>query len=713
MNYNVYANGKEIPVRSFKIFQRPYNAVDEAEYVMLTEKKGAELVIESKIEITSAVVRPLSAGITPEIREGKIFLAADKAAKLSLEINGGYENNLMVFIDEEKYADFVPDEKTIVFRRGIHDADTVVIDSDHTTLYLEDGAVLNGNIKVLNCSDVTICGRGIVCMEKYTYEMRKDFARSIDVVNCKDVKISDIIISDSNDWSLRLNGCDDVRIENVKIFGCRGNSDGIDVCGSRNVTVTNIFTRVWDDSFVVKSLGTGNSENIVFSDSVLWNDFARPIEVGVELRADRVRNIRFENIDIIHSSTGYPLMGIHHGDHAHVSDITFKNIRIEDAPGAQLFDIRIADSVWSRDNAMGRISDITFSDINYIGTRENSVLLSNSRLEGYSEEHDIRNVSFHNVFIGGRAAKSADELGLDIKGYVKNVSVTADDDAEEILRVLSSINIGKDFVIGEDGLYHGAVLVCLKNSESRRASGNARLAISPGNTESERMFDFDLVPNEKAEYEFDMTLQPGKYVFYLKSRDSIIENKQMYVSLDAVIHRNEEVSERPSYVFKNFYGNDCVSVKMSADNDGIILMPNVPRKTELVIYTALPASEVREGEIVFSAEETDFGEVCALVRCGECLTAAPQLRCPLEITYVFRNEPKVGEIKETRVTAENGKPIKLTFEELELDKATRNFIIEIAAKADETRGLRYPYTLFHSTAPQNTAHMFGNVRIVD
>ena len=32
-------------------------------------------------------------------------------------------------------------------------------------------------------------------------------------------------------------------------------------------------------------------------------------------------------------------MGIHHGDHDEVSDIVFDNIRIEDTPGAQLFDI--------------------------------------------------------------------------------------------------------------------------------------------------------------------------------------------------------------------------------------------------------------------------------------------------------------------------------------------------------------------------------------
>ena len=158
-----------------------------------------------------------------------------------------------------------------------------------------------------------------------------------------------------------------------------------------------------------------------------------------------MRNIIFENIDIIHSDTGYPLMGIHHGDHAEVSDIVFDNIRIEDTPGAQLFDIRIAYSVWNRENKIGDIRNITFSNIKYLGTDNNDILLSNSRIEGFSEKHNIRNVNFQNININGKYALTPKELGLNVYEFVDGISVTADNLKNERTVLESEIVMQDDF----------------------------------------------------------------------------------------------------------------------------------------------------------------------------------------------------------------------------------------------------------------------------
>ena len=185
----------------------------------------------------------------------------------------------------------------------------------------------------------------------------------------------------------------------------------------------NAFTRVWDDSLVVKALDTGDVEDVTFRDCTLWNDFARPMEVGVELRADRVRRVKFQDIDVLHSLTGYPLMGIHHGDRALVSDILFEDIRIEDAPGAQLFDIRITPSYWNRDRQMGCIRDVVFRKIHVLGSPGLPLLLSDSRLQGYDEAHTIRNVAFEEIDICGKTPGDAVALGLKCPEYAEGIRV--------------------------------------------------------------------------------------------------------------------------------------------------------------------------------------------------------------------------------------------------------------------------------------------------
>lgn len=679
------------------------------EYVMFDMADRTELVIESETEIKSAVIRPLNERIPFEIRSGKIAVTIERPVKLSVEINGSSENNLMIFAHAPQQKP-LKTQNYIVIKENDDFSGTLFIDKDNTTVYIEEGASLYGNIIAENCRNITICGYGRVCMENYTYEMRKDFARSIDIRGCKNVTVRDIIIDDSNDWSLRVTGSEDVGISNVKIFGCRGNSDGIDICGSRNVTVSDIFTRVWDDSFVVKALDTGNSENIVFKNSVLWNDFARPIEVGVELRADKVRNIRFENIDIIHSTTGYPLMGIHHGDRAEVSDIVFNDIRIEDTPGAQLFDIRIADSVWNRDTKMGNIHNITFSNINYIGSDNSNVMLSNSRIEGFSDKCDIKDVRFHNVIIKGRTVKTAKELGLDIYEYAKGIFISSDEILPKAEVLSADIGLSKEFEPDSAGIYKGSITVTLHNDNETAITGTAALAVSPKNTAEEKHFEYNILPHESKEYKFNFQLQAGKYVFYLKNNKNEIENKFLYFELVLPVQQNKDISECQKLVFTNYYNMHSAGIRMSACDNKLVIMNEFKTKTEFVLYTAMPA-ELTEGEVLFSSEETDFGDIYALINKNGKAVPAPQLRCPAEITYVFKNEPKVKEIITTAFTLESGGVIELPFSELGIEADADSFLIEIVARLDETNGLRYPYTLFHSTMPEKTAHMYGKVKI--
>ena len=62
-----------------------------------------------------------------------------------------------------------------------------------------------------------------------------------------------MILRDSSTWTMPIRQSDRVTVKNVKLLGYRANSDGIDICNSRDVTVEDCFIRTLDDLIVVKT----------------------------------------------------------------------------------------------------------------------------------------------------------------------------------------------------------------------------------------------------------------------------------------------------------------------------------------------------------------------------------------------------------------------------------------------------------------------------
>jgi len=128
----------------------------------------------------------------------------------------------------------------------------------------------------------------------------------IELVNCRGLKIEDVHIENAPGWTLRIVNCDNVDIHGIAIKNPVDgpNTDGIDITGSQNVTVSNCSIATGDDAICLKSenpygseprllknivvtnchlttccngfkLGTsseGGFENITFSDSTVYNN---------------------------------------------------------------------------------------------------------------------------------------------------------------------------------------------------------------------------------------------------------------------------------------------------------------------------------------------------------------------------------------------------------------------------------------------------------
>jgi hypothetical protein len=151
--------------------------------------------------------------------------------------------------------------------------------------------------------------------------------------NCTNILLRDISVINSPLWNIRFNDCNRVFVRGIYIFSDleKGvNADGIDICSTSNVTISDSVIVTGDDSIVLKTpLRQGQekaspAENIVVTNCVLTSS-STPLMIGTETHAD-IRHVIFSNCTIRNSNKGF---GINVQDGATVSDVLFSNLTIE------------------------------------------------------------------------------------------------------------------------------------------------------------------------------------------------------------------------------------------------------------------------------------------------------------------------------------------------------------------------------------------------
>jgi polygalacturonase len=196
---------------------------------------------------------------------------------------------------------------------------------------------------------------------------------------------------------------DRVKIENVKVFGWRGNSDGMDLCNSRQVDVTGCFLRTFDDLIVLKTdKGQGELRDVTVKNCVLWNEFAHALSLGAELR-EPLTNVVFSDCDVIRDKGREWLLRIFNSDSAPVKNVSFENIRIEQA--RRLMSVWIGKAVWSREEERGHVDGVTFRNIQSVAPELPGPFAD---LVGFDADHAVHDVRFENIQIGQRALKQSD-----------------------------------------------------------------------------------------------------------------------------------------------------------------------------------------------------------------------------------------------------------------------------------------------------------------
>lgn len=376
----------------------------------------AEVIVTCSTLVHEAKILPASSGIVPKIDGNRIAFTLNKPRSLVLEVNGDWVGSLQIFANPPETNIPRPDDPDVIYYGpGIHEVDGVRVDSGKT-VYIADGAIVRGTTKAvgrsrsafeLYGSNITLRGRGIL-----DGSACPTHARHLISVVGTNVTLEGVILRDSSHWTVPIRRSENVTVRNLKLIGYRANSDGIDICNSRNVEVSDCYIRTLDDLIVVKSdKGQGIVRNIRAHDCVLWNEVAHALSIGAELR-ESVEDVRFSNCDIIHDKGREWTLRVYHCDSARISNVLFENLRVEET--RKFMSLWIGSAVWSRDNERGHIEGVTFRDISAAGDQPRV------EFRGFDASHGVSDVKCERVAINGQPLKAGD---IKCNEFVSGVSV--------------------------------------------------------------------------------------------------------------------------------------------------------------------------------------------------------------------------------------------------------------------------------------------------
>lgn len=428
-NFSVSVEGRSVPVYIAKVASGDrglrFKSVDDiptsgtyferAGFSSFDCDGAVNVTVTCPESVRQAKLLPTSYGIVPFFSGNKVSFKVSASQQVTLEINGDWVRSLHLFANAlESDVPRADDPNVIFFGPGIHEISGLRVSSGQT-VYLADGAIVRGKTNEhhlptfwLQGSNITVRGRGV--LDGSLCPIHTQHLLEITGTN---ILIDGITLRDSSTWTVPVRRSKDVRITNFKLFGSRANSDGIDICNSRGVLVSNCFLRTLDDLVVVKTdKGQGIAEDIVVKRCVLWNEVAHALSIGAELR-EPVKHVLFSDCDVIHDKGREWTLRVFHCDSALISDVVFENIRVEETKN--FISLWIGSFVWTRDPERGHIKNVVFKDIQASGDQPRI------ELKGFDVQHQIEDVKFDRVTINGSAIE---DNTIKKNEFVRNVSVS-------------------------------------------------------------------------------------------------------------------------------------------------------------------------------------------------------------------------------------------------------------------------------------------------
>jgi hypothetical protein len=428
--------------QAWRGYQRPLDQTELASFACWDMAGATEVKVFSRRPVDTVAIKPSSLGIKPVVTGDTVAFRLPRPCCVTVEVNGSHHALHLFASPPETEVPKPTDPGVRYFGPGTHRPGEIVLKSNEI-LYVAAGAVVYGAVHAYGATGVRILGRGI--LDGSDFERDQGRGGIVRFWDCSDVVIDGVVMRDPNRWCCTLFGCRNARIANVKLIDLwRYNSDGIDICNSQDVAVRNCFVRAFDDCIVVKGVkGKGWKDesyddrpvkDVDVSGCVLWNDWGRALEIGVETHAPEIARVTFRDCDIIR--TVEVAMDIQHAHRAAVHDIRFENIRVEiddftpaphyqSRPGQKYaadpkgqWRPKLMVVMFRESNAKehGIVRNVVFKDISVTGR-----LAPASELRAFDAEHGIDRVVFENVRINGRPITDADTGQVKVGPHVRDV----------------------------------------------------------------------------------------------------------------------------------------------------------------------------------------------------------------------------------------------------------------------------------------------------
>ena len=366
--YEVSWNGNVLWQQDARISSVPHNRVWPGHQRELSQTEIARFVrfdheVAGTLEIRGDGVGRLLRHVLPLSEKASVSTEGDDGICIAISRPGAHVvefdglPTLHVFADPPLAPVPAPGPggRLIRFERGEH-SPGVVAPRSGDVVVLDEGAVVYGSLFVLNATNVTVTGRGIFDgsrLERSDETMRA-FRRAhrlpeIDtesacfaysVYGSEDVAISGVTFRDPPFWTLVIrNQCRRTLVDNIHIIGnWRYNSDGIDVCASRDTVIRNSFFRTFDDCVIARGPYLKGEyapvDGMVVTNCSLYCDWGMPFKAQVQdFRGSTIQNVCMRDCRILAMRENGILLAVRYGSDLNVlRNFTFEDLEFDFFP---------------------------------------------------------------------------------------------------------------------------------------------------------------------------------------------------------------------------------------------------------------------------------------------------------------------------------------------------------------------------------------------